>query len=400
MTLPRAPRAAALAAALLSSSPVLASSAAPTLAVDKSFGKVAGWSIGYSQSAGGCLAAARYGDGTTVWFGFGGARNNAYLAFTNARWRSVEPGQSYDLHLRARGGSNWHGSFAGFDHDGERGLFESGLTDKFIADLSEAGGLSVEWDGRQIASLSLVGSSDALAAVVGCQKDGAVTDSKSDAGAPEAKGEDRSGSDSQGTGFYVSDRGHVLTNNHVVDGCRTITITHLGSASVPARLVAKDSVNDLAVLSTDLHQDVVPPLSMRARVGESVFAYGYPMNGLLATSGNFTIGNVTATAGLGDDTGHIQISAPVQPGNSGGPLLDRYGKVVGVIQSKLNALKVASVTSDLPQNVNFAIKSTVALNFLDANGISAPLDARTTEPMDGEAIAERAKAFTVRVNCH
>ena len=138
---------------------------------------------------------------------------------------------------------------------------------------------------------------------------------------------------------------------------------------------------------------------MRARIGESVYAYGYPMNGLLATSGNFTIGNVTATAGLGDDTGHIQISAPVQPGNSGGPLLDRFGNVVGVIQSKLNALKVASVTSDLPQNVNFAIKATVVLNFLDANGISPPLDARTTDAMDGEAIAERAKAFTVRINC-
>lgn len=139
---------------------------------------------------------------------------------------------------------------------------------------------------------------------------------------------------------------------------------------------------------------------MRARVGESVYAFGFPLNGLLATTGNFTIGNVTATAGLGDDTRHIQVSVPIQPGNSGGPLVDQYGNVVGVIVSKLNALKMASLTSDLAQNVNFAIKTTVALNFLEANGILAPLNTRSSDPMTADTIAERAKAFTVRVNCN
>ncbi len=387
--------AAALAAASLSCSAALASPSAPTLTVDKSFGKVAGWSIGYSSSAGGCLAAASYGDGTTVWFGFAGSANDAYLAFTNPRWRSIEPGQSYEVHMRANGGGNWHGPFAGFDHDGTHGLFEAGLRDKFVMDLAQAGGLTVEWQGHAIAALSLVGSSDALTAVLGCQKEAGVTEAKTDAPAPK----DQEEGGSQGTGFYVSDRGYVLTNNHVVRGCKAFEVTRVGAAPVPARLVAKDETNDLAVLSTDARQATVPPLAMRARVGESVYAYGYPMNGLLATAGNFTIGNVTANAGLDDDTGHMQISAPVQPGNSGGPLLDRYGNVVGVIQSKLNALKLASVTSDMPQNVNFAIKATVALNFLEANGISASLDTRTTEPMDPAAIAERARDFTVRVDC-
>lgn len=393
------PVAALAASVLLSCSAAQASPAAPTLTVDKTFGKVAGWSIGYSSSAGGCLAAAGYGDGTTVWFGFTGSANDAYLAFTNPRWRSIEPGQRYDVHLRADGGGNWRGSFAGFDHDGTHGLFETGLKDKFVEDLAGAGGLTVEWQGRTIASLSLVGSSDALAAVLGCQKDAGVTQAKAEA--PADRGDkDEGGSGSQGTGFYVSDRGHVLTNNHVVKGCRTFGVTRVGAAPVPARLVARDETNDLAVLSTDAKAATVPPLAMRARVGESVYAYGYPMNGLLATTGNFTIGNVTANAGLDDDTGHMQISAPVQPGNSGGPLLDRFGNVVGVIQSKLNALKVASVTSDLPQNVNFAIKSTVALNFLEANGITASLDARMAEPLEPAAIAERARDFTVKVDCN
>lgn len=390
---------AAMTAALLSCSAALASPAAPSLAVDKSFGKVAGWSIGYSGSAGGCLAAASYGDGTTVWFGFTGSANDAYLAFTNPRWRSIEPGQSYDIHMRANGGGNWRGPFAGFDHDGAHGLFETGLKDKFVVDLAQAGGLTVDWQGRTIATLSLVGSSDALAAVLGCQKEAGVTEAKADAPAPRDGDKDKDEGGSQGTGFYVSDRGYVLTNHHVVKGCKSFEVTRVGAAPVPARLVARDETNDLAVLSTDSKQASVPPLAMRARVGESVYAYGYPMNGLLATTGNFTVGNVTANAGLDDDTGHMQISAPVQPGNSGGPLLDRYGNVVGVIQSKLNALKIASVTSDLPQNVNFAIKSTVALNFLEANGISASLDTRTTEPMEPAAIAERARDFTVRVDC-
>ena len=396
--------AAALAAALLSYSATLASPAAPTLSVDKTFGKVAGWSIGYSGSAGGCLAAASYGDGTTVWFGFTGSANDAYLAFTNPRWRAIELGQSYEVRMRANGGGNWHGTFAGFDHDGTHGLFESGLKDKFVDELAAAGGLTVEWQGRTIATLSLVGSSDAMAAVAGCQKDAGVTQAKAELPVPKGKddGDDKGEGEggSQGTGFYVSDRGYVLTNNHVIKGCHTIEVTRVGAAPVPARLVARDETNDLAVLSTEAKQALVPPLAMRARVGESVYAYGYPMNGLLATSGNFTIGNVTANAGLDDDTGHMQISAPVQPGNSGGPLLDRFGNVVGVIQSKLNALKIASVTSDLPQNVNFAIKATVALNFLEANGISPSLETRATDPLEPSALAERARDFTVRVDCH
>lgn len=388
----------------------LASAAAPIITVDKTFGKVAGWSIGYSGSTGGCLAAATYGDGTTVWFGFGGTTNTAFLAFTNAKWRSIQVGQSYTIQLVARGNGNWVGTFAGFERNGQMGIFTSQLKDKFISDLADAGGLDVMMADRKVASLSLVGSLDALATVMECQKsnsgdhDHDTTVAENNPGTSTSSSssnrEDEGDRSIQGTGFYVSEKGHVLTNNHVIDGCTEITVTHVGSPAIRARLVAKDATNDLAVLSTDVTQAIVPPLSMRARIGESVFAYGYPLNGILATSGNFTVGNVTASEGMGDDTRQIQISAPVQPGNSGGPLLDQYGNVVGVIVAKLNALKMASVTSDLAQNVNFAIKSTIALNFLEANGIEPPIDAKHIEPMTAENIAEKAQEFTVRVNCH
>lgn len=375
-----------------------ASPAPPQLTVDKTVGKVAGWSIGTSQTLGGCVAAATYRDDTTLWFGFGGDLDHVYLAFTNPKWRSIEVGETYAIRLSTRQRSRWRGTFVGFDRDGEKGLFASGLKDTFISDLSESGELTVEFEGRPIATVSLVGSTDALRAVIGCQKSFS-TEARARDAAPAAK-EDRGETESsQGTGFFVSTDGHVLTNDHVIGRCKDISVTRNGMTPVAARLVARDSQNDLALLSTDVRPPSVPALSPRARIGETIYVYGYPLNGILATTGNFTIGNVTATAGLADDTRQVQISAPVQPGNSGGPLVDSYGNVVGVIVSKLNALKMASITADVAQNVNFAIKAVIAQNFLESNGIDTTAAPRKSEPMDGATIAESAKTFTVRVNC-
>jgi S1-C subfamily serine protease len=103
------------------------------------------------------------------------------------------------------------------------------------------------------------------------------------------------------------------------------------------------------------------PLRASARLGEEIVVYGFPLAGLLASSGNVTTGNITALAGLGDDIRFLQISAPVQPGNSGGPVLDRNGNIVGIVVSKLDAIKTAIATQDIPQNVNFAIKLRVAV---------------------------------------
>ena len=120
---------------------------------------------------------------------------------------------------------------------------------------------------------------------------------------------------------------------------------------------------------------------------------------MLATSGNFTVGNVTAVVGLGDDTRFLQISAPVQPGNSGGPLLDYSGNVVGVVEGKLNAITVFKVTDDLPQNVNFAIKANVVTNFLDANSVPYTRGSLGSPALQLPEIAERAKALSVTIEC-
>ena len=102
---------------------------------------------------------------------------------------------------------------------------------------------------------------------------------------------------------------------------------------------------------------------VRAR---QVIAYGYPLSGLLSSSGNVSTGLIAALAGLRDDVNQMQISAPVQPGNSGGPLVDVSGAVIGVAVSKLNALIVAKLTDDIPQNINFAIKLPAVINLLGA----------------------------------
>jgi tetratricopeptide (TPR) repeat protein len=129
-----------------------------------------------------------------------------------------------------------------------------------------------------------------------------------------------------------------------------------------------------------------------------VVALGYPLSGLLATTANLTVGNVSALAGIGDDSRYLQISAPVQPGNSGGPLLDPSGHLVGIVTSKLNAASVARYTGDIPQNVNFAIKAEVARTFLDSKGI-VYRTVRSDQQLSPADVGDMARPFTVYIEC-
>ncbi len=206
---------------------------------------------------------------------------------------------------------------------------------------------------------------------------------------------------STGSGFVVAS-GRALTNHHVIDGCRRVMVRTPQGRALPARVLAADSRRDLAVLAYE--GDAGPPLPFRegpaiAR-GESVVTYGFPLSGVLSSGPTLTTGDVSALAGLRDNPLHFQISAPVQPGNSGGPLLDSRANVIGVVVSKLNALRIAQMTGgDIPQNVNFAIKGAEAVRFLRENNTPPTLAASTGPDRRASDVGEVAHASTLFIQC-
>jgi S1-C subfamily serine protease len=206
---------------------------------------------------------------------------------------------------------------------------------------------------------------------------------------------------SVGTGFLVApDR--VMTNQHVVDGCNRIVLRTpdgrwLGAVP-PARV---DAQLDLALLAVPGLPG--PVLSFRqgpaVRRGDGVVAYGFPLAGLLSSDPKLTRGEVNGLAGIGDNRAQYQISAEVQPGNSGGPLLDMQGNVLGVVVSKLNAQRVAQRTGDIAQNVNFAVKAEAAIPFLQRAGVEPRLTASSGPERSAADVGEIAHRSTLFIRC-
>jgi len=189
----------------------------------------------------------------------------------------------------------------------------------------------------------------------------------------------------------------VVTNFHVVDGCKRLSVRS-GDGVEMAELLAFTAHSDLALLSISKPVGSQVAIRTTAALGEDVTVAGFPLAGLLSSDLIVTSGQVNSLAGLRNDPSTLQISAPVQPGNSGGPLLDRSGAVVGVVVSKLNVERLAKLTGDMAQNVNFAIKPEVLRLFLDTNRVQYRTAPRG-QGLDGVVLAERARQFTVQVLC-
>jgi S1-C subfamily serine protease len=204
---------------------------------------------------------------------------------------------------------------------------------------------------------------------------------------------------SSGTGFYIS-QDTIITNFHVVNGCVEMHIRKNGADQGSARVMAVSQGDDLAALRADLPSKAFLKLRVGAPIkpAEAVLVFGYPLAGALSSTGNTTLGNVTALTGLRDDSRYIQISASVQPGNSGGPAVDESGRLMGVVVSKLNAMAIAAVTGDIPQNVNFAIKVSTLSNFLEAHNIAYEADSQSHE-LSNTQRAERTEASSTQLEC-
>jgi S1-C subfamily serine protease len=203
-----------------------------------------------------------------------------------------------------------------------------------------------------------------------------------------------------GTGFLVSTNGHVVTNQHVVDGCvGDIQGNLTGEAPATLRVVSTDETNDLALLQVPgTFKEVARIKDKAVQSGDSVVAIGFPFHGMLTSDFTVTTGIVSSLSGLLNDTRFLQISAAVQPGNSGGPLLASSGDVVGVVAAKLNALRVVRATGSIPENINFAIKTGALRDFLDNSVVPYQISDGKTE-LKTTDIARNARAFTLLISC-
>jgi len=223
-----------------------------------------------------------------------------------------------------------------------------------------------------------------------------------------------------GSGFFVSKLGHIITNEHVVRRCSSITVGDSTKKQVTVTLVEADKRNDLALLKISSTQmasvetkslirklgiKVVPLATdglMRAEdveLGEDVLVAGYPYGEVFSNTIKVTKGIVSANRGLGDDTGQFQIDAAVQPGNSGGPIYDENGNIVGVVVAQLNKRKFEKIVGSIPENVNFGIKASTVRQFLNASGLPTKWSKRS-KSMSTRELAKIAKSQTVMVVCH
>lgn len=204
-----------------------------------------------------------------------------------------------------------------------------------------------------------------------------------------------------GTGFVVSRQGHVLTNNHVIEGCSMLTFQIRGDVQVPATPLAVNAATDLALLKTTL---AIEPAVFRGvrnlRLGDEVVVYGFPLLGDLSSQGNLTNGIVSALSGLGDNLSQLQITAPIQPGNSGGPVMSRSGHIVGVVVATANDQYFREQRGTAVQNLNFAIHDALARSFLDTNNVEYEAAEQASATLDIADIAEQARHFTGQILCY
>jgi len=203
-----------------------------------------------------------------------------------------------------------------------------------------------------------------------------------------------------GTAFTVSSAGHALTNHHVIKGCTEVKISGLEGL---VKVITSDSVNDLALLQLPRQIDnyaKLNPDTGKLRQGEDIIVFGYPLNFALSSGGNLTLGTLSALTGLGNNTNQIQITAPIQPGSSGSPVMDKKGDVVGVVSMKLDDGEMTKLTGQIGQNVSFAVNGQTVKAFLDANNVPYKTGGGffSTEKNNAD-IADEARKWTVLVEC-
>ena len=168
-----------------------------------------------------------------------------------------------------------------------------------------------------------------------------------------------------GSGFFITSSGFFITNYHVIKGSSSITLIDNFGYKHNAVVIDTNINNDIALLKVEgIFEPLAIEPSDRVLRGAEIVAIGYPNVDIQGISPKVTDGLINSLTGIKDDPRHFQISAPIQGGNSGGPLLNMSGNVIGLVSAKLSTSYALNVTGDIPQNVNYAIKSNLILDFV------------------------------------
>lgn len=405
------------------------------------------WTIGVNLARRSCIMVMEFVGGTLIEIGkdANGDESEYYMMFANAGWTYQEDEQ-YSVSVKYDQVSTWNGDAIGVKMHKLQGVslegIKKGVIDEFGSMSSLAlrigktnhGVFNLATTGKGVAKLeecanAVANGSISLEAIASRIDEngaagGAPSPQPSEPSAPPPVEESHRGEGtvggpdnrdpgknrkqegvtfSTGTGFFVNGDGYLLTNAHVVDGCDDAVVRQGNAAVQPATIVAREKTNDLALLKVPEKSTAFGKFrgTPQIRLGDSIVVFGYPLAGLLSSTGNLSTGLVASLAGAADDVTQLQISAPVQSGNSGGAVVDQSGHVVGIVVAKSNYQ--ARGTTEKPdieviQNVNFAIKAGIAQFFLDANQVHYDVEP-PGDDLKTPDVADIARNFTVQVAC-
>ena len=200
-----------------------------------------------------------------------------------------------------------------------------------------------------------------------------------------------------GTGFFINRSGNIVSNNHVIDSCATVKVHYKGVAT-PVTILATDRANDLSLMKADVKPDDAFAISgADASLLDDIYVAGYPFGKVVSSSVKVTKGVVSALTGVGNNYSNIQIDAALQPGNSGGPIINKKGNVIGVAVAKLDYKKVIKDFGAIPEGTNFGIKSSTVHQFIKANNVSSVSGG--FRDMSSKDIADKIQKATVYLDC-
>ncbi len=217
---------------------------------------------------------------------------------------------------------------------------------------------------------------------------------------------------SSGSGFLLTSTGLVVTNYHVVEDANRIEVTFADkNITKSASVRIKDTKNDIAILEVkefsfaDLSSQPIPYAFADVnsiKVGQEVFTLGFPLGDIMGTKSRLSTGRINSQFGIQDDPRLFQISNPLQPGNSGGPLFNSKGELVGIVVSSLNAKYFYENTGTIPQNVNFAVKASYLQSLVsmmpDGEDATKRKNIVKTGPMENQI--EQLNPFIVQVRVY